>query len=262
MALKLDVITLGAPEVPAARAFYAAALSPIVAGTGTGSGTGDPVSLDMHGTGRFELSATEQPAGPGFRGYVLSYVVNQPTEVRTVMEAAARGGAEVLKPAKKALFGSFSGVFRAPDGAIWKLAAATSKDTGTPAETPHPTETTVILGVPAPKTAKVFYEALGMTVDRDYGNKYVDFHPAKAATRLCLMERGVLARDAGTTKEGDGFRSIVFTCRAESREEVDALLTAASAAGGRITVPAAETAEGGYSGRFTDPDDFLWEVTH
>ncbi|MFI7612680.1 glyoxalase [Nonomuraea terrae] len=176
MVLKVDVITLGAPEVRAARGFYATALSPAVA-----------------------------PATSGFRGCLLTCVVDQPTEVRTLMDAAVRSGAEVLKPAKKALFGAFSGVLRAPDGAIWKLAAATSRDTGRAAEAPLPTETTVILGVSAPKASKVFYAALGMTADRDYGSKYIDFHPAKAAARLCLMERGVLARDAGTTKEGDGF---------------------------------------------------------
>ncbi|MEV0596639.1 hypothetical protein [Nonomuraea cavernae] len=97
-----------------------------------------------------------------------------------------------------------------------------------------------------------------MTTDRDYGNKYIDFLPAKAAARLCLMERGVLARDAGTTKEGDGFPAMVLTHTAESHTEVDALLTAAAAAGGRVTATAAD----GRSGYFTDPDGFLWRVTH
>jgi predicted lactoylglutathione lyase len=263
MVLKLDVITLGAPEVRAAREFYAAALSPAIADGD------DSVNLDLHGTGQLALSATERlaadagvsPVTSGFRGYLLTYTVNQPTEVRTLMDAAVHSGAEVLKPARKALFGSFSGVFRAPDGALWKVAAATGKDTGPAAENPLPAETTLILGVSAPKASKAFYEALGMTVDRDYGSKYIDFHPAKAAVRLCLMERGVLARDAGTAKDGSGFPSMVFTHMAESREEVDALLTSAAAAGGRITVTAAETTEG-YSGCFTDPDGFLWRVAH
>ncbi|MGI5271772.1 VOC family protein [Nonomuraea sp. CA-218870] len=259
MALTLDVVTLGAPDVPAARRFYSTALSPAVADDD------DSVNLDLHGTGRLTLSAAEglaaEPVAAGFRGYVLTCVVNQPTEVRTLMDAAVRGGAEVLKPAKKALFGSFSGAFRAPDGAIWKLAAATGKDTGPAAESPVPTETTLILGVAAPKASKAFYEALGMSVDRDYGSKYVDFHPAKAAARLCLMERGVLARDAGTTRDGGGFPSMILTHTAGSREEVDALLASAAAAGGRITVAAAQTTQG-YSGSFTDPDGFWWRVTH
>ncbi|TMR17458.1 bleomycin resistance protein [Nonomuraea turkmeniaca] len=264
MPLQLDVVALGAPEVDIARRFYTTAFSPAV------TDDGDSAALDLHGTGQVALSVTEclataagtTPATSGFRGYVLTYTVNQPTEVKSVMEVAARGGAEVLKPAKKALFGSFSGAFQAPDGAIWKVAAATGKDTGPAAAVPLPTETTLILGVTAPKASKTFYEAVGMTVDRDYGSKYVDFHPAKAAIRLCLMERGVLARDAGAAKDGDGFPAIVLNCAAQSRDEVDALLAAATAAGGRITAAAAGTPEGGYGGHFTDPDGFSWKVTH
>ncbi|WP_068927713.1 VOC family protein [Planobispora rosea] len=266
MHLTLDVIALGAPEVPAARGFYATVFSPAVTDGGDG---GDSVGLDLHGTAQFELSVTDRiaadtgadPATSGFRGYLLTSTFDQPTEVTTLMDAAARSGAQVLKPAKKALFGSFSGVFRAPDGALWKLAAATGKDTGPAAQSPRPTETTVILGVAAPKASATFYRALGMTVDRDYGSKYIDFHPAKAAARLCLMERGVLARDAGTGKAGDGFPAMVLTHTAASRDDVDALLTAAAAAGGHVTA-AAQTPGGDYCGHFIDPDGFWWKVTH
>ncbi|GAA2986647.1 VOC family protein [Streptosporangium longisporum] len=274
MTLTLDVITLGVPEVRSAGRFYATALSCAVTGdrddgddsdAGDAGDVGDPVNLDLHGTGRLALSATgrlaAEPAAPGFRGYLLTYVLDRPAEVRALMDAAVRGGAEVLKPARKALFGSFSGVFRAPDGSVWKPVAATGKDTGSAAERPLPTETTLILGVSAPKASKAFYEALGMTADRDYGNKYIDFHPARAAARLCLMERGVLAKDAGITEGGGGLSSTVLTHAAGSRQEVDALLASAAAAGGRITGGAAETA-GGYSGSFSDPDGFLWKVTY
>jgi predicted lactoylglutathione lyase len=76
------------------------------------------------------------------------------------------------------------------------------------------------------------------------------------------MERGVLGRDAGTTKDGDGSPAIVLTCTAQSCEEVAALLAAAAAAGGQITAAAAETPGGGYGGHFSDPDGFSWKVTH
>ncbi|WP_043626779.1 VOC family protein [Nonomuraea candida] len=264
MPLKLDVVALGAPEVSAARRFYTTAFA------SAATDAGHSVHLDLHGTGQLALSATEDlaeaagadAATSGFRGYVLTCTVGRPTEVRTLMETADRNGAEVLKPAKKALFGSFSGAFRAPDGAVWKVASATAKDTGPPAATPRPSETTVILGVAAPKASRTFYESLGMTVDRDYGNKYIDFRPAPGAVRLCMMERGVLARDAGTAKDGDGFSAMVFTHLAGSRDEVDAILAAAAAGGGRITTPAARTPRDGYCGHFTDPDGFWWKVMH
>ncbi|UED84254.1 VOC family protein [Streptomyces profundus] len=263
MNLSLDTVALAAPDVHRARAFYTAALSLDVADQE------DPAGSETRETAPFALSANDALAAEagvgsttsGFRGYVLTCGVDQPTEVRTLMDAAARSGAETLKPAKRALFGSFSGSFRAPDGAVWKLAAGTNKDTGPPAAAPRPVETTAILGVAAPKKSKVFYEALGMTVDRDYGNKYIDFRPTADAARLCLMGRAVLAKDAGTSHDGSGFPGLVLTHRAASRGDVETLLEAAATAGGRITAAAGETGHG-YSGCFADPDGFLWRVAH
>ncbi|ONK16098.1 VOC family protein [Streptomyces sp. MP131-18] len=261
MTLSLDAITLGVPEVHAAQEFYSAAFSPATAAHG------QYVDLDMHGAGRIALHGAEalaadadaEPATSGFRGYVMSCVVSQPSEVEALLDAAVLGGADVLKPAKKGLFGGFSAVCRAPDGAIWKLSAPTKKDTGPAAEPPVPTETAALLGVAAPTASKAFYAALGMTVDRDYGDKYIDFRPAPGTCRLGLMTRKALARDAGVGGDGAGFRAVALNRRAESREEADALLAAADSAGGHVVVAAAET-EGGYSGYFTDPDGFLWQV--
>src|SRR5699024_3265537 len=112
---------------------------------------------------------------PGFRGYTLNYTVDQPSEVESVMALAAKAGAEVLKPAKKSLFAGVSAVFRAPEGTVWKIAAPTRKDTGPAGHPPKPTEVVVILGVAAPKASRDFYVSLGMDVDRDYGNKFIDF---------------------------------------------------------------------------------------
>ena len=44
------------------------------------------------------------------------------------------------------------------------------------------------------------------------------------------------------------------------RQEVDAVLASAAKAGAAIVKPAADTFWGGYSGYFTDPDGYLWEV--
>lgn len=260
--LSLDVITLGAPDVRAAHDFYTEVLSPAVADHGRW------VDLDMHGTGRVGLSETAELAAgtaagggsTGFRGHVVSYVLEQPGEVAAVVDAAGLHGAKVLKPAKKALFGAFSGVFEAPDGSIWKVSAPTKKDTGPVGEPPVPTETAVLLGVAEPKRSKVFYEALGMRADRDYGNQYVDFAPADGACRLGLMKRGTLAMDVGLDPDGDGCPAAVLNRTPDSRAEVDVLLERASAAGGRIIAPAAEQERGGYSGRFADLDGFLWKV--
>lgn len=265
MTLKLDVMTLGVPEVKNAQSFYTAAFSP-----STTDDRGRHVDLDMHGTGHVALHGAEAlaaethaggaPPASGFRGYVMTFIVSQPTEVANVVDAAAKGGAKVLKPAKKSLFGAFSGVYQAPDGAIWKVAAPTKKDKGPVADPAVPTETAALLGVSDMKAAKSFYEALGMKTDKDYKH-YADFHPEAGTCRLGLMPRETLAKDVGVDDAGEsGFSAAVLHRRADSRDEVDATLSAAAANGGRIAVEAAET-EDGYAGYFTDPDGFHWKVT-
>lgn len=264
MDLSLDFIMLGVPETGAARTFYRSVFATDPAATE------ETVTFDAHGTGRFALQPQDKlaaaagfpPSTSGYRGYVVTYIVSQPTEVEMVMKAAIEAGAEVLKSTKKALFGSFAGVFRAPDGAIWKVTSATNKDTSPAGKPPRPSETTIILGVEKPKSSKAFYQALGMTVDRDYGNKYIDFTPTPGVSRLCLMERGVLARDVRVDKAGSGFSQMILHHRTDSRDQVDLLLVAAAASSGRVAAAATETADGSYTGSFADPDGNLWVVTY
>ena len=47
---------------------------------------------------------------------------------------------------------------------------------------------------------------------------------------------------------------------ARTRAEVDSVLEEAKTAGANILKPAQEAFWGGYSGYFSDPDGFLWEV--
>lgn len=240
MAAILDDITLDAADTAAAHSFYTSALG----------AQAEDGRLDLHGTAAILIGdATTPPTG--FRGYTMSYIVKQPTEVETVLAAAAAGGAEILKPAKKMLFGAFSGVFRAPDGSIWKVAAPTKKDTGPSQNPPVPTETAVLLAVDSPKASKSFYEALGLTTDRDYGNKYIDFAPAPGCYRLGLMQRKALAKDVGVDDGGSDARGVVFGIRVETSSDTQRLLDAAVAAGGTVSGDA----------RFLDPDGHAWVVT-
>lgn len=253
MALSLDIITLEVPEVGAAQEFYTSVYAT------TAASTPHQITMDLHGVGRLALSEHQSSATPGFDGYLLSYIVEQPTEVDTLLSAAVHSGASVLKPAKKGFFGGYSAVYKAPDGATWKLAAPTKKDRGPATDPPRPTETAAFLGVAAPKASKVFYETLGMAVDRDYGDKFVDFRLAPGACRLGLMPRPALAKDAGVDLPGEGAGTLILHHRADSRDEVDTLLSAAGGAGGTITVEAGDTADG-YAGQFADLDGFRWQV--
>lgn len=79
-------------------------------------------------------------------------------------------------------------------------------------------------------------------------------------TWLSLYPRGALAEDATVPAAGSGFRGFTLAHNVASPEEVDRLLGAIAARGGRIVKPARRADWGGYSGYFADPDGFLWEV--
>ncbi|OQO92707.1 hypothetical protein B1813_11155 [Saccharomonospora piscinae] len=260
MSLTLDLVTLGVADEQSARAFY----------TGAFAATEDHGNnLDLHGIGKLELreigtlasDVGTSPATTGFRGVVLSAIVEAPSDVETLLGTATDHGATVVKPAKKQLFGEFTGAYRAPDGALWKLAATAKKNTTPPHAQPKPLELAVYLGVAKPTASQAFYEALGMSADHDYGDKFVDFTRPGGGYRLGLLPRKALAKDVGVDERGDGFSAVVLAHTAASRDDLDALLKAAAAAGGRVTAPASRTADGRHTGRFTDPDGYHWRVT-
>jgi catechol 2,3-dioxygenase-like lactoylglutathione lyase family enzyme len=116
----------------------------------------------------------------------------------------------------------------------------------------------ITLGVEDLERSVRFYrDGLGLPLKP--GFEGVAFFETKG-TWLGLFPRAALAEDAGVAAEGDGFRRFSLAHNVRSKEEVDRTLAAAAAAGARIVKPAQDTAWGGYSGYFADPDGFLWEV--
>ena len=82
-------------------------------------------------------------------------------------------------------------------------------------------------------------------------------------TRLALYPYDDLAKDAGPAFAGQArpkFAGIVPAHNVREKAEVDAVLAAAERAGGRIEKPGKDAFWGGYSGYFSDPDGYLWEV--
>ena len=76
---------------------------------------------------------------------------------------------------------------------------------------------------------------------------------------LALYPRGELAKDANIAESGQGFGGIALAYHAR-REEANAVLAEAEAAGARPLRPAQEAFGGGDSGYFSDPDGFPWEL--
>ena len=189
----------------------------------------DPAAAEEFYTTAFGLGdrllvhAADAPTS-GFRGFMLSLVVAQPNIVDTLIDAAAHGGATILKAAGKSFWG-YGGVVQAPDGAIWKIASSEKKNSG-PA-TREIDDFVLLLGVDDVKATKQFYVSQGLSVAKSFGSKYVEFDAADSPVKLALYGRRAAAKDAGVAADGTGSHRLVI-------------------AGG--------------SRPFTDPDGFTWQA--
>jgi uncharacterized protein len=117
----------------------------------------------------------------------------------------------------------------------------------------------VTLGVADLGRSRRFYEALGWTTDAGAEDDVVFFQAGEMA--VALWDRGRLAEDS-CVEDSPGWGGITLAVNFGSREEVDATIEEARAAGARIGREPAETFWGGYSGVFIDPDGHAWEVAH
>jgi uncharacterized protein len=118
----------------------------------------------------------------------------------------------------------------------------------------------ITLGVYDLARAKAFYERLGWTAG--VANDNVVFFQAGGMI-VALWSRDALAEDSGraaTPVPAGAFGGIALAYNVRTREEVDATLAEAVAAGATITTPAHEAFWGGYTGYFADPDGHAWEV--
>lgn len=198
----LASVTLEVADLEAARRFYSA------------------FGVDTH----LRLRASEAHSS-GFRGFTLALTVSGPATVDGFFGAAVDAGATVLKPAAKSFWG-YSGVVRAPDGTIWKIATSEKKDTG-PA-TREIDDVVLLIGVEDVKATKQFYVGRGLTVAKSFGGKYAEFAPGQCSpVKLALYKRRALAKDLGVPADGTGSHRIVLGSTADT---------------------------------FTDPDGFAWEA--
>ena len=199
----IDFVTLDVPDTTDAETFYKAAFE-----------LGDTV----------RVRESQEPTS-GFRGFTLSLVVSQPSTVDSLVGTALEAGATPLKPVSKSFWG-YGGSLQAPDGAIWKVATSSKKETG-PA-TRKVDDVALLLGVADVKATKQFYVDQGLKVGKSFGSKYVEFAAAPGSrVKLGLYGRRALAKDAGVAPDGTGSHRIVI---------------------------------GGDAGSFTDPDGFAWQA--
>jgi uncharacterized protein len=110
------------------------------------------------------------------------------------------------------------------------------------------------------RSYRFYHDGLGLPTTRSPEDGIV-FFQTRGVT-LALYPYPELAEDIGPGWDGPRakFSGITLAHNVREQHEVDELLAAAAAAGAEIVKPAADTSWGGYSGYFTDPDGYLWEV--
>jgi catechol 2,3-dioxygenase-like lactoylglutathione lyase family enzyme len=116
----------------------------------------------------------------------------------------------------------------------------------------------ITLGVASLDRSREFYERLGWKRSMTNAEGIVFFQTGGMA--MALFPREELAKDANLHPDVNGFQGIALAYNARTRAEVDSVLREAEAAGATLAKAAQEAFWGGYSGYFTDPDGFLWEV--
>jgi catechol 2,3-dioxygenase-like lactoylglutathione lyase family enzyme len=79
---------------------------------------------------------------------------------------------------------------------------------------------------------------------------------------LSLWAEAAFEAEVGAIRRGPGLAPITLAHNVATREEVDAVLATARAAGADPVQEAEERDWGGYTGYFGDPDGYRWEIAH
>ena len=117
----------------------------------------------------------------------------------------------------------------------------------------------ITLGVSDIELSANFYEAVLGLERTDYKSDEIVFMDVDGP-ELALFPKSELAKDVGVEANGFGFAGITLARNVESSHEVLRLLNCAEAKGGKIVKEGQPVFWGGFSGYFSDPDGYLWEI--
>lgn len=123
MQQRVSLITLGVADVEAAAAFYTAL------GWARVETSDAVIAFDLIGQtlGLYPLAKLAEDIGLsvadlGHGAMTLGYNCRDKDDVATILAAAKKAGADILKPAADVFWGGHHGYFRDPDGHIWEIA--------------------------------------------------------------------------------------------------------------------------------------------
>src|SRR3954452_2395507 len=122
---QIDTITLGGTDLSRAAQFYEDGFGFPVRQT-----AGDCLTLGLGGSSSLELCPWDElardagvsPETSGFRGFTLSYIVEQAADVDATLTRLVHFGGEISKTPKFAFWG-YSGHVTDPSGHLWKIAS-------------------------------------------------------------------------------------------------------------------------------------------
>ena len=262
---QIDTITLGVTDLSRAAQFYEDGFAFRVRQT-----AGECLTLGLGGSSSLELCPWDElardagvsPETSGFRGFTLSYIVEQAADVDATLTRLVHFGGEISKAPKFAFWG-YSGHVTDPSGHLWKIASpkrrplrGAKRAANGLVDPIEPQELALTIGVDDMKRAKQFYEdGLGNSTKKSYA-KFVSFDGGTGAPDLAMYKWDALADDADVPAAGNGFRGFRISHRADSSEAVTTLLDRAKRAGAKIVGPARDD----HAAYFSDPDGYLWKV--
>ncbi|MFC5729662.1 MULTISPECIES: VOC family protein [Nocardioides] len=108
-------------------------------------------------------------------------------------------------------------------------------------------------------TRRFYVTGLGWHPELDVPGEVLMFRAGERLV-LSLWDRAHFEAEVGPLMSGPGVAPITIAHNLPTREDVDAVLASAEAAGARHVQSAVERDWGGYTGYFADPDGYRWEI--
>ncbi|MBO9999406.1 MAG: VOC family protein [Cyanobacteria bacterium SID2] len=121
----------------------------------------------------------------------------------------------------------------------------------------------ITLGVKDLKKSYQFYhEGLGFPTSDSAVSDIVFFQTNGTCLALYPLDRLAADVSPNLSDTRSSFSGITIAHNTRNKEDVNTILELAEKAGGKIEKPAQNTSWGGYSGYFSDPDGYFWEVAY
>ena len=112
------------------------------------------------------------------------------------------------------------------------------------------------------RSFRFYHNGLGFPTTRDPSQGIVFFQTGGVCLAIYPLDK--LAEDVSPvmSSKRSSFSGVTLAHNTRSKTEVEEILKLAEKAGGKIEKPAQDVFWGGFSGYFSDPDGFYWEVAY